>query len=97
MAALRMILANVPFKNINIPTISNAIQSADDKFDIVTSNPPFGAGNPAQFPLAIDNHWKKITYKSNRATVHFLGHILSILSNKGKAAVIVPTIFLSDS
>ncbi|MGC4103635.1 N-6 DNA methylase [Ferruginibacter sp.] len=68
------------------------------EFDYIISNPPFGTRNTADpaLPGVITGNWLRMAQGSNRLDVGFICHILSSLSKKGKAAVIVPVIYLSS-
>lgn len=73
-----------------------AHQSKVDEFDFIISNPPYGQQMINNVQLeSLTNEWSDLVRKSNRIEVYYLCHILSRLSDKGKAAVLLPSIFLS--
>ena len=66
------------------------------RFDLIVSNPPFGYRRPdANVSVDVPKDWADIAEKSSREEVVFLCHILGRLTEKGRAAVLLPSIFLS--
>ncbi|MDK0537451.1 N-6 DNA methylase [Clostridium perfringens] len=87
-------ITNMLLHGVNIPNIKrdNTLgqkplkdYDEDDEVDIVITNPPFGGkeekGIPANFP--------KI-FKTNETADLFLVYIMKILSEKGRAAIVLP-------
>jgi len=71
--------------------------SVKGEFDFIISNPPFGKMISRQRFDDISEEWSDLATKSNRLDVYYLCHILTRLSKTGKAAVLLPGIFLSGS
>lgn len=67
----------------------NSINSVNDKFDIIVSNPPFGQVINQEQHFGAGDFSSR--FKSKKAEVLFLTHILDHLSEEGRAAIIVPT------
>lgn len=93
---IRFLLLN---KSVNtLPDFHRRDTAPALSFDYILSNPPFGIGDIDHMLPYINNPWTTIAQKSSRRLdVAFLCHILSHLSDDGKAAVILPTIYLSSS
>lgn len=70
---------------------------ASEKYDIIISNPPFGGQSKELWRYTLTGEWRDIARKSNRLDVTFLCHALNCLSDKGRAAILVPSIFLSGN
>lgn len=94
--AIRLLLLN---NNLNtLPHISHKLSTTTEQpFDYILSNPPFGTGAIDHILPKTNGVWTAIAQSSRRLDVAFLCHILSHLSANGRAAVIVPTIYLSSS
>lgn len=77
----------------HFPTAMNP----DEKrpFDVVISNPPYGGNLQGLAELNIGEEWFSPVQKINRIDGAILGHILTYLADRGKAAVLLPTFFLS--
>ncbi|HEY1201823.1 MAG TPA: N-6 DNA methylase, partial [Niastella sp.] len=97
LSKLRLLLLDLPAKieidkGFERPYLVNTA-----KFDTIISNPPFGSygQDPYYQPSLVEGPWSWFASKSNRSEIIYLCHVLDHLSDKGRAAVIVPTIFLS--
>jgi type I restriction enzyme M protein len=58
---------------------------SSDRFDIVLTNPPFGVKGANQAPERED-----FTIATSNKQLNFLQHVLTILKNGGRAAVVLP-------
>lgn len=66
----------------------------EDKFDIIITNPPFGVQPGYQSPEPI-GEWSTLFRHSNRIDLSIICRAFDQLSEKGKAGIIVPNVFLS--
>lgn len=94
-AELRMLLLEDK-THTSIKKISEESTSLSIKYDKIISNPPFGSQN-TYYELETDREWIEFTKKSKRTDVAFLCHALSMLSDTGHAAILLPAIFLSGN
>ncbi len=69
----------------------------DKKFDYIISNPPFGMSAQVTDAgeLYSEGEWADLKYKTNRSDILFVAQALDCLSPKGKAAIVLPGVFLS--
>lgn len=68
----------------------------EQNFDVILANPPFGSTTPekSQFLLS-HGKWTSLLQPTSRIDTLYLCHILDKLSDIGRAAIILPSIFLS--
>ncbi|MCH5719894.1 HsdM family class I SAM-dependent methyltransferase [Niabella hibiscisoli] len=71
---------------------------APRQFDLILSNPPFGAkaSDDALHKMHAES-LDTLAQRTRRLDVLFLGHILDSLSAQGQAAVLLPAIFISGN
>lgn len=79
---------------ININNI-NSLYDGIDNSDYIVSNPPFGIKN-IEYNLCC-NKIKDLKILSNQSEILFIELILSSLNKDGKAAIILPIMFLNKS
>jgi type I restriction enzyme M protein len=92
---LRLALSNAS-ANVHVGHYPRTMNpTADKPFDIVIANPPYGGTLSESPDLKIGEEWLSVVQRLNRQDGAFLGHVLTFLADNGRAAVLLPTFYLS--
>jgi len=90
LALMNMFLHGV---EANIKYGDSIYEPLDEKrFTVVLTNPPFGTKGSTQSPDR-----KDFTVKTNDKQLNFIQHVVSVLEDKGRAAIVLPDSVLSDA
>ena len=86
LGAMNMYLHGIEGKNSPITLGDSLLELPESAADVVLANPPFG--ERAQGSIAIER--ADFITKTNNNQLNFLQHIMSLLKDGGRAAVVVP-------
>ncbi len=98
LCAMNMYLQGIGDKASQVNVADSLIKDTGDKFDIITTNPPFGKKSSTEIigkdgkksrsstPYDRDDFW---TTTSNKQ-LNFLQHVKSIIKTTGRCAIVVP-------
>ncbi|WP_177733937.1 HsdM family class I SAM-dependent methyltransferase [Flavobacterium inviolabile] len=95
LATIRLLFTGVQ-SNIHLSN-SSKIDVNNDTFDMILSNPPYGDSRDSISISVKDQHLATIIQKTKRLEVLFLSHMLDKLSDDGRAAILLPSVFLTGS
>ena len=93
LASMNLYLHDIGVKKSPIAYQDSLIDTSDDLYKVVMTNPPFGTRPQGSVEVSAN---RPDFIKTSDNQVNFLQHIMSIVQTKGRAAVVLPDSVLTD-
>lgn len=93
LASMNLYLHDIGVKKSPIAYQDSLIDTSDDLYKVVMTNPPFGTRPQGSVEVSAN---RPDFIKTSDNQVNFLQHIMSIVQSRGRAAVVLPDSVLTD-
>ena len=94
LASMNLYLHDIGVSKSPIAYQDSLIETSDDLYDVVITNPPFGTRPQGSIEVSAN---RPEFIKTSDNQVNFLQHIMSIVRTGGRCGVVMPDSVLSDS
>ena len=94
LASMNLYLHDIGVSKSPIAYQDSLIETSDDLYDVVVTNPPFGTRPQGSIEVSAN---RPEFIKTSDNQVNFLQHIMSIIRTGGRCGVVMPDSVLSDS